>query len=320
MTIQPLVSIIIPAFNAQDMIAETLDSILAQTYMNLEIIVIDDGSTDQTRQVVQRYEPKVSYYYQENSGGCAVPRNTGISYSNGDYLCFMDADDLMMPDRIMQQVDFMERYSDVGLVFCDYRNFDERGCYADSHFKTCPKLWFKLHNQQDLILDNPCSYLVQENYGIAGSFMIRKAVLKFAPSFDPTLKACEDFHFYYRLARHVPVGVINKVGMLRRLHANNMSGNPKKMLAAGIKSRALLKETENSFHIIAQLDRYIANCHSSLARYFADHNQYMDALQQDWQGLYKDLCWKRLQIAARGIGRTLLLALGAREIQRWMAK
>lgn len=107
---KPLVSVIIPAYNAQDMIGETLDSILAQTYRNLEIIVVDDGSTDRTSQVVKGYGSRVLYHYQKNSGGCAVPRNAGIERSSGDFLCFIDADDLMAPDRVALQVAFMERY------------------------------------------------------------------------------------------------------------------------------------------------------------------------------------------------------------------
>src|SRR5262245_29043481 len=99
LTSEPLVSVIIPMFNAQAFIRETLDSILAQTYKNLEIIVVDDGSTDCSSQVVHNYKVPVFYYYQSNSGGCAVPRNTGIAHSSGELLCFVDADDILVPDR-----------------------------------------------------------------------------------------------------------------------------------------------------------------------------------------------------------------------------
>lgn len=89
----PLVSVIIPAYNAEKFIAETIESIIAQTYPNIEIIIVDDGSTDQTSRIVHGYQPRVRYYYQRNSGGSSIPRNTGIAHSLGDYLCFNDADD-----------------------------------------------------------------------------------------------------------------------------------------------------------------------------------------------------------------------------------
>jgi len=114
----PLVSVIIPAYNAEQFIAETLDHIIAQTYENIEIIVVNDGSSDGTAKIVRGYEPHVQFYEQKNSGGCAVPRNHGIHKSSGSLLCFIDADDLMTPDRIARQVDFLDSHPEVGIP-CD---------------------------------------------------------------------------------------------------------------------------------------------------------------------------------------------------------
>ncbi len=311
MSVNPLVSVIIPAFNAQEFIGETFDSILAQTYKNLEIIVIDDGSTDRTSQVVHNYKAPVFYHYQSNSGGCAVPRNNGIAHSSGEFLCFVDADDILVPDRIARQVDFMERNPSVGLVFCDYQNFNEKGPYPNSHFQTCPRLWSRLKGQRELLLDNPCELLVQENFGIAGSFLMRRNILKFESGFEPTLRACEDFHFYYRLARHTRVGVINEVGMLRRWHGDNMSANSLKMLSEGIRSRTLLRSSENNARLREQLDQYIAERHTSLARYYADHGYYLQALRRDWQALACHFCWPRLVTVCRSMARTILIAIGS---------
>jgi glycosyltransferase involved in cell wall biosynthesis len=306
----PLVSVIIPAFNAQDLIAETIDSILAQTYGNVEIIVVDDGSTDETSRIVRGYGPRVHYYHQSNSGGCAVPRNTGLKHCSGDFICFIDADDLMVPDRIACQVDFMERHPDVGLVFSDYRNFNENGPYATSHFRTCPRLWPLLQDRMELVLENACTYLAEENFGIAGSFMFRKSLLAFESGFETTLKSCEDFHFYYRLARHTPVGIINKIGIMRRLHENNMSGNSVRMLSEGIRSRTLLRESEKELGARSLLNRYIADCQSSLARFYADSGQYIKALKKDGQALSFCFCWHQVMSTSRSIGRTILMALG----------
>lgn len=307
---KPLVSVIIPAFNAQELIGKTLDSILAQSYGNIEIIVVDDGSTDQTSQVVLGYGPQVRYYYQNNSGGCAVPRNTGIKHSSGDYLCFMDADDLMVPDRIAYQVDFMERNKHVGLLFCDYRNFNEDGSYSESHFQTCPRLWPQLRGQREMIIANPCPLLIQENFGCAGSLIIRKKMLELESGFEPTLKACEDFHFYFRLSRRAPVGVINHVGMMRRLHGTNMSGNPERMLSEGIRSRTMLRDSENDPTVRSYLNKYIADCYESFSRYYADHGQYVNALRKEWRALLCNFCWPRFRTAFRNITRTLFMAIG----------
>lgn len=308
----PLVSVVIPAFNAQDSIGETLDSILAQTYKNLEIIVVDDGSTDQTAAIVRSYKPRVLYHYRSNSGGSAVPRNDGIARSAGELLCFFDADDILVSDRIAHQVEFMGRYPQVGLVFCDYRNFNEKGPDLNSHFQNCPLLWSRLRGRRELIVENPCELLVQENFGIAGSFLMRRDILKFAAGFEPTLRACEDFHFYFRLARHSQVGVINEVGMMRRLHASNMSGSLLRMESEGVRSRALLRDSEHDPGIREHLDRSIAESHGYLARYHADHGDYLRAFREQGRALYCNASASQFWVFCRGIARTIAIATGTR--------
>ena len=308
MSYEPLVSVIIPAFNAQDFIAETSDSVLTQSYPNIEVIVIDDGSTDQTTQIVQSFGSKVRYFYQENSGGCSVPRNNGIKKSSGELICFMDADDLMTPDRIAKQADFMKRYSNVGLVFCDYRNFNENKVFPQSHFQTCPRLWPQLKCRSELILENPRALMAQENFGIAGSFLMRNELLRLESRFEPSLKSCEDFNFYFRLARHTLVGVINKVGMMHRVHGNNMSRNVLKMRLEGIRSRTMLREREKDPEVREWLDRYIANCKGDLARFHADHSLFLKSIQYDWKVLSGPFFWPETGRACRNIIRTILMA------------
>lgn len=305
-----MVTVVIPAFNAHNFIGETLKSILTQTYKNLEIIVVDDGSYDTTSQIVKGYGSRVAYYHQENSGGCSVPRNTGIRQSSGDFLCFMDADDLMLPDRITRQVEFMNRHPSVGLVFCDYKNFTEEGPFPNSHFETCPILWPQLRGQKEFILENSRAVLAQENFGIAGSFMIRRTILKHESGFDPTLKSCEDFHFYFRLARHTPVGVINMVGMMRRVHGDNMSGNVFKMRSEGIRCCTLLKDGEKDPEVRKNLDRYIASCRSDLARYCADQGRFHESFRYDFQVLTGIFLAPEIRRACRNILRTIAMAMG----------
>ena len=306
----PRVSVIVPAFNAERLIGETLDSILEQTYRNCEIIVVDDGSTDQTSQIVQSYGSRVRYYYQNNSGGCSVPRNTGIMNSSGEFLCFIDADDIMVANRITRQVDFMKRNPRVGLVFCDYRNFTEAGPLPNSHFETCPSLWSQLKDQKEQVLERACKYLVRENFGIAGSFMIRKKLLAFEAGFEPTLKACEDFHFYFRLSRHTSAGIINEIGMLRRLHGGNMSGNPVKMLSEGIRSRAMLRDNEQDPEVRRHLCRYISRCQDNLARYHADQGRFLQSLWYDLQVLTGPFIWPEIGSSCRTMLRTIAMAAG----------
>lgn len=139
---EPLISILIPAFNAQDWIADTLRSAIAQTWNRKEIIVVDDGSTDHTLEVARRFEsPWVKLLTQENRGAPAA-RNTALSFSQGDYIQYLDADDLLAPDKITRQMDrLLASGTPRTLVSCSWGRF----FYRASHAKFVPTtLWCDL--------------------------------------------------------------------------------------------------------------------------------------------------------------------------------
>jgi glycosyltransferase involved in cell wall biosynthesis len=116
----PKVSVIIPAYNASEFIREAINSVLNQTYTDYEIIVVDgrDGSTDNTREIVAEYGDAVRYFQQENTG-LADARNKGILNAKGEYIAFLDSDDLWSENKLALQVEFLDSHRDVGLVFSD---------------------------------------------------------------------------------------------------------------------------------------------------------------------------------------------------------
>lgn len=122
--VQPLVSVVIPAWNAERWIAETLDSVQGQTWPSLEIIVVDDGSTDRTAAIVQTDFPTVRYIHQSNAGQGAA-RNRGAEAANGEFIAFLDSDDLWLPEKIESQLRLIAGKPEVSLVFCDYDSFGE---------------------------------------------------------------------------------------------------------------------------------------------------------------------------------------------------
>src|SRR6266545_7542657 len=122
----PKASVIIPTYNRSDLILQTIESVLGQTYKNYEIIVIDDGSIDDTRDKLASLRDKgiVQYVYQENRGSSAA-RNKGISLATGAYLAFLDSDDLFETGKLIKQVKFFSDHPEVGLVHSGYIKFDD---------------------------------------------------------------------------------------------------------------------------------------------------------------------------------------------------
>ena len=119
----PRVSVIIPAYNAASFIGEAIESILAQSFQDFEIIVVDDGSTDGTAEAVKRF-PQVRLIEQPHSG-ISTARNTGILAANGELIAWIDADDRWTKDKLEKQVDWLDKHPETGIVFTRYRNFTE---------------------------------------------------------------------------------------------------------------------------------------------------------------------------------------------------
>ena len=122
----PKVSVIIPTYNREKFIERSIRSVLDQTYQDFEIIIVDDGSTDNTRKVLGPYTGKLKYIYQENEGSSAA-RNRGIKESIGGYIAFLDSDDIWMPEKLALQVDILDKNKNIGIVYSKMFMFNEKG-------------------------------------------------------------------------------------------------------------------------------------------------------------------------------------------------
>ena len=132
---QPKISVIIPTFNRALYIRQAIDSVLNQTCDNFEIIVVDDGSTDDTAQIVANYGGRVQYVKTPN-GGVAHARNVGMCQARGDYFTFLDSDDLVYPYMLEVQSKLLDRHPDVALVYAEMSGFDDAGYFDKYHLKT----------------------------------------------------------------------------------------------------------------------------------------------------------------------------------------
>ncbi len=215
----PLVSVVIPSYNHAAYLSDAIESVRKQTYPNIEIIVVDDGSTDNTKSIMQKY-PHVKYVFQQNQGLSAA-RNTGISNSKGEFLVFLDADDLLYDYAIAYNVEYLSYYTDAAFVSGAYEvvTHDKRNIDLD----------------RNVILSDHYLHTLKGNYiGMHGTVMYRRFVFN-EFLFDTSLQACEDYDIYLKVTRYYPVVHHTKRMAAYRMHSSNMSSNVPMMLAQALK-------------------------------------------------------------------------------------
>ncbi len=188
----PLVSVVIPAYNAVTFLGATLDSVLTQSYPNLEIIVVDDGSTDATPHLLDTYGDRICVLRQTNSGQAAA-RNYGAREAHGELLAFLDSDDLWDRDKIAQQVDLLSRFTEALAVYCDHRTIDAQGdLLASSAALAHPRPSGDILRS---LLLGPCIVT-------PGLVLLRRRAFDVAGGFDetPLMRGHEDYALWLRMA------------------------------------------------------------------------------------------------------------------------
>lgn len=205
-------SVVIPAYNAEQCIANAIKSVLAQTVPDFEILVVDDGSYDETRRVIGEItDSRICYIYQEN-GGVSVARNTGINAAKGDYICFLDADDLWYPDHLETLTKLIEKFPQCGMFITGYAISDTTGKVENKTEKM-------LQSIEESIL---CSFNVLgmiQRYGYfihTNSICCRRAALNKVGIFEPGVKNGEDDDLWYRIFAYFSVAIAKHTTTLYR--------------------------------------------------------------------------------------------------------
>ena len=213
----PLVSVIIPTYNRQQLVQRAIRSVLSQTFSDFEILVVDDGSTDNTAVVIQAFEdPRIVYLNQNHSGLPAVARNTGIKHATGDYIAFLDSDDLWLPEKLDLQIAFMTAHSEIGLSFTNIWIFesDPEECWPEPALQPGNTYYGREFNR------------LYGHYVIYNlTVMIRSEVPDAVGGLneDPKLKSVEDYEYWLRISHHFPIGYIDKPLAKYNRHAGGIS-------------------------------------------------------------------------------------------------
>ena len=209
-----LVTVVIPAFNAAKYIGEAIQSVLDQTHTNLQILVIDDGSTDNTDEVAAGFGADVEYVHRENAGACAA-RNHGIRLAKGTYVAFLDADDAWLPDKLARQVDVLETHPDFGAVHGDSTRMNEKGepLPGDPPGE-------KQSRDGDVFME-----FFEANLSVilTSTVMVRRSCIDEIGVFDGGGEVVDDHDFFLRLAAHYPIGYIREPLLRYRVLPGSLS-------------------------------------------------------------------------------------------------
>lgn len=213
-----LVSVIIPCYNQANFLREAIESVLAQTYRYYEIIVIDDGSPDNTAEVANQYQG-VRYIRQKNQG-LSGARNTGIRESQGKYLVFLDADDRLLPGALQAGINCLHVHPECAFVSGHHRYIKADGSLLNEY-------------PPEPIDDDHYMALLKRNYiGMHATVMYQRYIFEQVGLFNTSLKSCEDYEMYLRIAQKFPVYRHEQMVAEYRWHDANMTRNSKKMLTS----------------------------------------------------------------------------------------
>jgi glycosyltransferase involved in cell wall biosynthesis len=213
----PLVSVIIPNFNNGQYISSAVDCVLSQTYPNVETIVVDDGSTDDSRSKLREFGNSIKVIEQSNQGVSAA-RNRGVEASKGDVLAFLDADDRWASEKLTQQVEKLYSDPEIGLVHCAVEDIDDTGRVIEVH----------RGGLEGWVADDLLKYQRPVILGGGSATIVSRVAVDTVGGFNESMRVGEDWEFYYRVARRFKVGFVNEVLVSYRRHsANSYFGNSK---------------------------------------------------------------------------------------------
>ncbi|MFB2938274.1 glycosyltransferase family 2 protein [Aerosakkonemataceae cyanobacterium BLCC-F154] len=260
-----VISVIIPAYNAEKTILETIQSLQKQTFSDFEIIVINDGSIDGTLELLHSInEPRLKVFSYPN-GGLPVARNRGINHATGEYITFIDADDLWTPDKLADQLAALQEHPEAGVAYSWTAFIDENSEFLYA--------WEPIYYQGDVY-----PTLLLRNFISSGSnILVRREFIDAAGRFDPELKSAEDWDYYIRLAARCQFVLVPKYQILYRRSSGSMTSK------VDVMERYIVAVTERAFQQAPEKYQELKN--QSLAYTYRFLSQLCIAHVMNYQGI-----------------------------------
>ncbi len=270
----PLVSVIIPVYNRGYLVGKTIDSVLDQDYPNIEIIVVDDCSNDNSKDVIAEYGNKVVYYRHDKNMGAPAARNTGIMHSSGQFVAFLDSDDIWKPGKISAQVKCISSSTpQTALVYTGMLKIDESGNIVG---RKIPK--FRGRIFKDLLRDNVI--------GSTSVPLIRRDVVIEVGGFDESLPARQDLDLWLRIARSWDVDYVSDTLVLYSIHGKRISSN------TGNRIQGYLMVLDKYYDDLGKYPSILSSCYEQVGWLYKNQGDYRKAREYFFKSLKRFPCFK----------------------------
>ena len=223
---QPLVSVLICVYNGEIFLGQTIESVLSQTYQNIEVLIINDGSSDRSSSIIDKWAAKDSRIkcFNRNNSGLAESRNFGFRHASGEWIAIIDQDDLCFPARIERQLAVATQYPDAGVIFCEtlFINAENTGVGSNLVRFDLPKAYIPKVRSGILLLTLGC-FLDSE------AFFFKRSLAEKVSPLDSTLTYCCDYEYFIRLGFETSFAYTAETLVAWRIHPNQESQNSRLM-------------------------------------------------------------------------------------------
>ncbi len=267
----PTVSVVIPTYNALKFLPQTIASVMAQTFQDFELLLVDDGSSDGTADWVEQYNQHINphsqghkiRFFQQHRGGVSTARNVGIQNAQGEFVAFLDADDLWVPTKLEQQVKYLNQHPRVGLVHGAIALMDEAGALTGRILSSKPA-------------DSSLPRLLTQNAVACQTVMVRRSCFEQTGGFDAQADTVEDWDLWMRVARFYPIASLPNVLAHYRQVESSLSRSHERMVPA--------------YHYV--IEKNYEFCQDELTRLGVNDRRLKAT---SYASAYRCLAWKALQ-------------------------
>lgn len=309
----PKVSVVMPTFNSMATVAEAIDSVVAQNHPNIELLVIDDGSSDDTIALIRCKYPWVTIHQQKNSGAASA-RNLGLQESCGDLIAFLDADDVWFEGKLHAQIEAFKRDPKLGFVFTDWLVGEQTPDWNDAHVRAQTAQWPSAEANDPALSGWLYTALLSDVVIHTSTLLIRRELLQATGFFNISLRRGQDYDYWLRMSRHAPGLKLKRPFSLYRQHAGSAIRKPQpRNYAYEVLSSALrqwgTRGPDGSTIDAALLRTSLARACRDFAHLHAHNGSGRISLRYAAQAIVEDPrdvrnVWAALKIAVRATLRT----------------